>query len=175
MHHSKNDDIETGKPEIITFYNSTKGGVDGLDQKCANYSSSRRTKRWPLAIFFTLVDVACGVNSYIIHQSYPKAKVMTRLDFMKILGRCLIGPHMQRRLTLGHLPRELSFSIKRIQQIEDEPQIQKEEFFEKRKTCTFCPPRLKRKTRYPGQRCKAPVCLECSKKVHVKCLPEEND
>ena len=28
----------SGKPEIIEFYNSTKGGVDALDQMCAIYS-----------------------------------------------------------------------------------------------------------------------------------------
>lgn len=52
MHHS----IETGerknKPEIVCYYNKTKAGVDLLDMKCAIYSSSRRTRRWPLAVFF---------------------------------------------------------------------------------------------------------------------------
>nr|CAH7763977.1 unnamed protein product [Callosobruchus chinensis] len=49
MHHEKgNDDC---LPEIIEYYNSTKGGVDLLDQKCANYCCGRRTRRWPLAVF----------------------------------------------------------------------------------------------------------------------------
>src|SRR5215510_5531487 len=39
--------------EIIHFYNSTKGGVDTVDQLCGNYSVSRRTRRWPLCIFFS--------------------------------------------------------------------------------------------------------------------------
>ncbi|XP_069670943.1 piggyBac transposable element-derived protein 4-like isoform X1 [Periplaneta americana] len=173
MHHTSDIDPDTGKPEIIMYYNMTKSGVDGLDQKCANYTSSRRTRRWPMAIFFTLVDVACGVNSYVLHQAYPKSEVLTRLDFMKTLARSLISPHMQRRLYAEHLPRELSFSIKRILKIEDEPQVQQEDFFEKRKTCAFCPPRLKRKTKYPCSRCGVPICLECSRKICVRCIHKD--
>ena len=36
MHHSQLIE-ENGKPEIINFYNDTKGGVDALDQRCATY------------------------------------------------------------------------------------------------------------------------------------------
>jgi hypothetical protein len=51
MHHSKGVDDESGKPEIISFYNMTKGGIDSMDEKCAKYTCSRRTRRWPMAIF----------------------------------------------------------------------------------------------------------------------------
>lgn len=43
MHHQKCFDEENNKPEIISYYNLTKGGVDSLDQKCSVYSSSRRS------------------------------------------------------------------------------------------------------------------------------------
>lgn len=32
MHHSHTVDIDSGKPEIILFYNETKGAVDTIDQ-----------------------------------------------------------------------------------------------------------------------------------------------
>lgn len=35
------------KPEIIAFYNMTKGGDDVLNQKCASYSTSHRRRPWP--------------------------------------------------------------------------------------------------------------------------------
>jgi len=38
MHHDASVDTETKKPEIVYFYNSTKGGVDTVDQVCGNYS-----------------------------------------------------------------------------------------------------------------------------------------
>ncbi|VEN54762.1 unnamed protein product [Callosobruchus maculatus] len=35
----------TGKPDMIDFYNSTKGGVDTFDQMCGNMSTSRKNKK----------------------------------------------------------------------------------------------------------------------------------
>lgn len=46
MHHSIEVDPENGLPEINSFYNLTKGGVDVMDEKCVKYSCSRRTRRW---------------------------------------------------------------------------------------------------------------------------------
>ena len=51
MHHDDKIDPESGdmkKPEIITFYNSTKGGVDRVDQMAGEYDTSRNSRRWPL-------------------------------------------------------------------------------------------------------------------------------
>lgn len=45
MHHTKCTDLQTKKPEVIIYYNSTKGGVDALDEKCATYCTGRRTRR----------------------------------------------------------------------------------------------------------------------------------
>ena len=53
------------KPEIILDYNMTKGGVDTCDKMCALYSVSRVTRRWPLAVFYILMNIA-GINSWVI-------------------------------------------------------------------------------------------------------------
>nr|CAH7725072.1 unnamed protein product [Callosobruchus chinensis] len=45
MHHNREDDPETGKPTIVSFYNLTKGGVDSLDEKCSKSTCRRRTQR----------------------------------------------------------------------------------------------------------------------------------
>ena len=47
MHQDKNIDEATGenkKPENITFYNSTKGGVDVVDMIMNKYSVSRNSQ-----------------------------------------------------------------------------------------------------------------------------------
>ena len=47
MHHDKKIDKATGegkKPEIITFYNSTKGGVDVVDMMMDKCSFSRNSQ-----------------------------------------------------------------------------------------------------------------------------------
>lgn len=47
MNFDNNIDVSTGelqKPEMITFYNKTKGGVDTVDKICASYNVSRNMK-----------------------------------------------------------------------------------------------------------------------------------
>jgi hypothetical protein len=38
LHHDSAICSDSGKPEIIAFYNKTKGAVDTLDQMCARYT-----------------------------------------------------------------------------------------------------------------------------------------
>nr|XP_022900753.1 piggyBac transposable element-derived protein 4-like [Onthophagus taurus] len=68
MHFGNTIDKNTGKkqkPEIITYYNATKGGVDTVDKMCASYNVARNTKRWPMVTFYSMLNV-CGINSQII-------------------------------------------------------------------------------------------------------------
>ncbi|CAE1281229.1 unnamed protein product [Acanthosepion pharaonis] len=43
----------SGKPTII---NRMKGGVDIFDQMCGQYSCGRKTKRWPLCVFYGMLN-----------------------------------------------------------------------------------------------------------------------
>jgi hypothetical protein len=45
LHHDSAICRDSGKPEIIEFYNKTKGAVDMLDQMCARYTLQRATHR----------------------------------------------------------------------------------------------------------------------------------
>ena len=45
MHHNDKIDDQTGKPEIILYYNQIKAAVDAVDQMCRTYSVQRKTKR----------------------------------------------------------------------------------------------------------------------------------
>ncbi|KAJ8386982.1 hypothetical protein AAFF_G00161590 [Aldrovandia affinis] len=79
----KNDEISTRgdhKPNMILDYNATKGGVDNLDKVTGTYSTKRMTARWPLVIFFNIIDVSA----------------------YKELGKALVVPHIERR---QHMPR----------------------------------------------------------------------
>jgi Transposase IS4 len=82
MHHD--DTIDAGnnsKPEIIAYYNSKKSGVDNLDHLIGLYTCRRKTRRWPLTLFFNIVDTA-GVASYVIwcamHPDYQVGKTHKR-------------------------------------------------------------------------------------------------
>ncbi|GFQ84097.1 DDE_Tnp_1_7 domain-containing protein [Trichonephila clavata] len=55
---------ESGKPEIIEFYNSTKGTLDTLDQMCNNMPCSRKTS---LAVFYGMINISL-LNARFIYE-----------------------------------------------------------------------------------------------------------
>ena len=105
MHRDAAVDAETEKPGIIYFYNSTKGGIDTVDQLYGNYSVSRRTRRWPLYIFFHFVKIA-GVIGQILYNNSVDA-IQNRRQFFKNLTMSLMKPHLQNRAQLQSLSADI--------------------------------------------------------------------
>lgn len=65
-----------------------------MDEKCAKYTCSRRTRRW----FFKILDIV-SANPYIIYASLSHSKnVTTRLNFVKMLASKLIKKTLVKRL-----------------------------------------------------------------------------
>lgn len=167
MHHTQSTDPETQKPEIIAFYNNTKGGVDALDEKCTVYSTSRRTRRWPLAIFFTLMNISL-VNAYVIYRGFPGNPELTRLEYIKNLAKELVDPHLNRRLQNDHLPRELRLNISRILKIPVPCEARRD--LGKQVRCKKCPPGSDRKTKKVCNSCNTPICGACTIPVCRDCV-----
>lgn len=174
MHHTADINERNRKPEIVCFYNETKCGVDLLDMKCAIYNSNRKTRRWPLAVFYRMLGV-CSVNAYILFLSFRNNPMLKRFEFVKQLSLSLITPQLQNRLTIPTLPRDLKETIKKIlpQDNAEGPNAEVDAIpndkLPKRKTCGSCPYEKKRKTAYQCIKCKKPVCLECTRKVCLTC------
>lgn len=188
MHHTPFTD-SNGKPEIISFYNVSKGGVDTLDFKASCYSANRRTRRWPMAMFYHMVSMAAS-NAHILYGLFKDTKDMNRYDFLRNVALCLVHNHVKARQDIPNLPDDLK---KIISQVEDEcskvvsqqsgrtrPENQPgqsagersailSDKLESRKTCRFCPYTKKRKTAYQCIRCQKPGCLECLRKVCNSC------
>ncbi|XP_068225485.1 piggyBac transposable element-derived protein 4-like [Palaemon carinicauda] len=101
---------ENGKPEIIEFYNRTKGGVDAFDGMCALYSCNRKTKRWPLCIFYWMVNAAI-INAKVLYTAHLETTGVTKFPerrrFMLRLARSFIRPWAEKRLSSATLPRNL--------------------------------------------------------------------
>lgn len=173
------DKIETNqtkkKPEMISFYNETKIGVDILDMKCAVFSSNRKTRRWPLAMFYRLINIG-SVNSFIVYMSYTGTVQMTRFDFIKELAHELIVPHLRRRIEdIPNLPRNLQVDIRKILgNFQDAPAAAGplSDVLEKRKTCGKCPPGSDRKTQHKCFKCSAPICGRCQIRSCFNCASD---
>lgn len=54
-------------PETIQFYNETKYGVDVVDQMARLYSTKSGTRRWPVHVFFNVLDFA-AINAWILYK-----------------------------------------------------------------------------------------------------------
>lgn len=50
------------------FYNSTKDAVDTVNQMCSNICTNRKTKRWPMCVFYNILNL-CAIYAYSIYVS----------------------------------------------------------------------------------------------------------
>ena len=84
------------------FYNGAKGGVDAYDRMCVETSTSRKTNRWPVCIFYGLLNMTSN-NAWIIHRYRPGNQRTEKHTFLHTLAMSLSKPLAQQRLDLwGH-------------------------------------------------------------------------
>lgn len=172
MHNTNTIDANSGKPEIVEFYNATKSGVDSLDQKCANYTTSRRCQRWPLAIFFAMLDIA-GVNTgVLVNTTRSQEKVIQRRQILTQLGLSLTKPHLMDRVSINSLPRELRKLVSNIVGIESTGSSDTEVSRSGRKNqrCSLCPRSADRKTTRVCSICKKGYCKDHLNEVCPECI-----
>ncbi|GFO14989.1 PiggyBac transposable element-derived protein 4 [Plakobranchus ocellatus] len=100
---------ETTKPDIMLDYNKTKGGVDAMDQMAYAFTTKRKTKRWPLVVFFNILDLSSIAARVIFQLKYPVDKLShedCRQRFNADVGRSMAYAHMVRRSTVPTLQKE---------------------------------------------------------------------
>ncbi|KAL4153044.1 hypothetical protein QTP88_000877 [Uroleucon formosanum] len=160
MHHSDDIDDSSGeamKPEILTFYNHTKGGVDTVDELKGSYSVSRTSCRLPLTIFYSLLNIA-GINSFIIikDNDSEKHKKLTRRYFLKELSKELCMSYWKHRLTIKTLPKHLKISLKNLTGQQQE-QSERQDCPGR---CVYCSTKKNRRTNTHCIHCNSPICQE---------------
>uniref|UniRef100_A0A3P9MKV5 PiggyBac transposable element-derived protein domain-containing protein n=1 Tax=Oryzias latipes TaxID=8090 RepID=A0A3P9MKV5_ORYLA len=88
------------KPIIILDYNKNKGGVDNLDKLTATYTCQRMTRRWPMVVFYNILNVS-AYNAFVlwtnIHQGWNSTQNTKRRMFLEELGNSLVKPHIEQR------------------------------------------------------------------------------
>ncbi|XP_072558700.1 uncharacterized protein [Paramormyrops kingsleyae] len=88
-------DDKKRKPNTITDYNHMKCGVDVLDQMARMYSVRAPTRRWPVAVFYNMLDLA-AVNAYVLYKGCTGWKGKRRL-FLSLLAKELRNQFMQQK------------------------------------------------------------------------------
>ncbi|XP_029164703.1 uncharacterized protein LOC114935919 [Nylanderia fulva] len=177
-HHDAKFNPWTKKPMIIEQYEAAKNAIDVMERTCALYSVSKKTKRWPLTIFFLLLDVA-GVNAQILYNaSQTKLLQKYRRGFLKTLALALLKPHLQERAKIKTLPLNIQTILhhcdEHCQLIDCEQEfpkkrsreIDKEENSAKKKDrCFIC---RQRKAMITTLKCN--ICSRFTCKRHIACI-----
>lgn len=169
MHHDAKVDPESGadrKPEILTFYNMSKGGVDTADKLCSTYNVGRRTRRWPLAIFFHIINV-CALNSLIIYNLNNPEEPTVRRNFLKMLGRELVKFHQKDRVQMSQTPAKIRKLLSEQFEVTSQPETPTTST---RKRCHLCPRAKNRHSQQICSQCHKNICSEHTIKFCSECF-----
>jgi hypothetical protein len=174
LHHDNSIDPDTGdnkKPEVLTFYNSTKYGVDMVDKMSALYSCARNTRRWPVVIFYSLLNIA-GINAQIIYNSNNiKDKTLKRRQFLRNLALSLTDDYLKLRVNAKNIPRNLKRKVMDIATCEESTNATTSgEDPIGRKRCHMCTRKENRMTRKFCHKCKKFICLKHGKLICENCV-----
>ena len=179
LHHNSNI-VESGKPEIVEFYNKTKGGVDDLDQKVCHYTTWRKTHRWSLAVFYNMLDIS-AYNVYVLFNIHPPAQGVdnssrVRFKFLCSLGDQLLKPNMLLRACYPNglnLPTKNALKVFGVAVVSQK--IQRRDEPPPKWWCQLCPCNRDRKVKQQCSECHNHVCKEHSKKLRYcyDCVEEE--
>ena len=116
---------EQRKPEVILTYNETKAGVDTMDQMTRTYSCKRKTRRWPLVVFYNILAIS-ATNAYVIWKALNPNWNSNKSH--------------KRRLCLLQLGKELArVSEEAIQKTVEQTRETASEPPRKKARCTICP------------------------------------
>lgn len=162
--------IAERKPEVITFYNKTKGGVDTMAQMVGTYTCKRQTQRWPMAPWYNILDIAT-MNAYTFftaqHPEFKSGITNARRLFLNELSKEVVTPHMRSRLEgRPRLQTPIIEAMRRcgVTKATTQPEERSRQGQQKRKRCEICPSNKDRKVSSQCGKCNAPVCNDPSQK-----------
>lgn len=177
MHYDDVIDVATGdqaKPEIITFYNGTKSGVDLVDEMSATYNCARNTRRWPMVIFYTMLNIA-ALNAQIVYIGNQN-EIKNRRSFLKkLIMELVIEQITRRKENVRGLPRNIQEKLAHVQEGVEKEQDPKTGPSSTRKRCLNCYKSAKRTrlTKYQCKKCGIHLCLDHANMVCEQCLNKD--
>ena len=73
------------KPNTVLDYNSTKCGVDSVDQMTRCYNVKSSTRRWPVQVFYNIINLS-SINSWVLFKLVNKSKISRREFIEKLIN-----------------------------------------------------------------------------------------
>ncbi|CAF1084542.1 unnamed protein product [Brachionus calyciflorus] len=87
-----NDEKKMSK--IIDSYNKKKVGVDLVNSMTKTYSVKCKTRRWPVVVFFNLVNMA-AINSWVLYKQCNNTRISRRLYLIGLAQEILAQSQAQ--------------------------------------------------------------------------------
>jgi len=144
------------KPESVLYYNENKCGVDMLDSMCRQMSTKAGCRRWPLAVFFNVLDIA-GINAWIIFRKTTGSR-QSRRQFLRQLSAELTEAtttsSASSSLTTPALATSASSAARHLNR---RVNCQVKALCKRNRTTTLC------------DSCKRPVCGQCMASICKLC------
>ena len=143
--------ISTGPkklPETIEYYNQTKYGVDVIDQMARFYSTKVSSRRWPLQVFYNVLDLA-AINAFVLYNEVTGTNISRRDFLLKLISELKVCV-------------EDCFDVSE----ESDSDISIERLVNCQVNCTG---KSRNKTKKRCGRCKRPVCGKCTSHARVIC------
>ena len=128
------------KSQAIPDYNLTKIGIDTADKMWVAYTVSRITRHWPLAIFYTIMNIA-GINSQAMFLlNYVHEESDQSITFLKAFSKSLTEDHLLPRVQISSFPGNVSAFLDTYHSTEDLVAEISNKFIppQKRRSCFMC-------------------------------------
>lgn len=180
LHSTTAINTATNKSVVIDDYNAHKGSVDCFNGLVKSLSTNRRSRRWPLRLFFFLLDAA-ATNAYVLMKL--KSEILSRRDFLKDLSvECAIA-QITRRRSNSHLPMNFKIQIGEFlkkagfEPAENEPiylNQERDASGRPTKACAICENPNKRRATTWCDLCNRPTCGSHHNKIKIciVCVPD---
>lgn len=156
------DDGEAKKPNMVLDYNATKGSVDAFDQNVGQYTCAKKTRRWPMRLFFFILDAAC-YNAFVVStiatdQNTSSTPSHRRRLFLTEGADMLIRPFIDMRSSIPSISHQPSVARAMLSigvQPNDEDTVNAAK---PRGRCQSCPRKKEQKVVHRCPKCSRFVC-----------------
>jgi len=163
------------KTQMILDYNVTKGAVDTFDKMVKAYACARATRRWPMRLFFFLVDAACLNASVVWFLTHPEWKLQhlhKRRSFLSVVAYDMIKPLIDYRSQSAHISHQPAVCRAMLAiGVEPVASTSSQTGSKKRGRCQSCPRSQEQKVEHRCTECRQFVRGKHGKKtILYKCM-----
>lgn len=145
--------------------------MDIVDQLCQKYNLARNTRRWPMVIFYDLLNIS-AINAMCVHKANNPTETVDRSSFIEKCAWELIRPQIEFRATLWQLPREIRRRATTLLGIVSVPQPRPQSSGRHVRRCSICPHTQDKLTRVTCVKCGTYICKNHIKKICIECYED---